>query len=528
MKIQRYMVSSLVFALVLWAACFSEAAEPASPTSSEQPAGSGMLSELDRIDKIHEAGYMDWISVAWATMLLKQGIIPADRAPEAAHVVLQLWEFDFLEDERAWNQFYKNHYFFVKRLDEDVAGMMMVARTQPSGRQMLEVRHELMKQMCRIYDLQEATLDLAEQHTTTIMPGYTHFRHAQPTTFGHYLLSVSDAVGRSTKTLERGYHLMSLNEMGCGALAGTSWPIDRDLVSQYLGMEGLIENANDAVSYTDGYLVVVCGLTNVTNIASRTALELSYWSGVEYGFLDMGHHRGHSFMMPQKDGNPNGMEIIRMRAGQMIGHLTGVATAGLRTPHGDAFEMLHVAEPTLSALEAAEKCILELSREMRKMQVHEERMLAVIRESYICSTELANQMVRDYGVGYRTAHDVVNEFVLASREQKISATKARAELLDVAAEKVLGRKLGMTEARLRELLDPSYFIKVTNSRGGVAPDEVARMIADRRQKLADARARHLKRIESLEKAQEGMLAELRKFDVSPKSTTNPNQEETLK
>lgn len=511
MKTWRCAVSPLVLTLIVGSVCCGEPAQSALSQKSTSPAPETKLSTLDRIDKIHEPGYMNWITAAWATMLLEQGIISAKDAPEAARVVLLLWEFDFAEDERAWRQFYKDHYFFEKRLDKELAGMMMLARTQPPARQMLEVRHQLMKQMCRVYDLQEATLDLAEQHTETIMPGYTHFRHAQPTTFGHYLLSVSDAVGRSAKTLEHGYHLMSLNEMGCGALAGTSWPIDRDLVSRYLGMEGLIENANDAVSYTDGYLVVVCGLTNLTNIASRVALEMSYWSGVEYGFLEIGHHRGTSFMMPQKASNPNDMELIRVHAGQMIGHLTGVAVAGLRTPHGDAFEMLHMAEPTLAALETTEKCTSKLARELRKLQVHKDRMLAVIRESYICATELANQMVRDYELGYRTAHEIVNQFVLASRGQKIPATKAQAGLLDEAAQKALGRKLGMPEARLRELLDPAYFIKVTNSRGGVAPDEVARMIADRRKNLADARARHLKRIEALEQAQQAMLSDLREL-----------------
>ena len=502
-------VSSLLLALILAGVCLGEEAKSASSRKSPSTAPGVTADWIERIDKIHEPGYMNWITTAWATMLLKQEIISAEDAPEAAGVVLQLWEFKFAEDERAWKQFYKDHYFFVRRLDKELAGMMMLARTQPPARQMLEVRHQLMKQICRIYDQQEATLDLAEQHATTIMPGYTHFRHAQPTTFGHYLLSVSDAVGRSTETLERGYHLMSLNEMGCGALAGTSWPIDRELVSQYLGMEDLIENTNDAVSYTDGYLVVVCGLTNVTNIASRTALEMSYWSGVEYGFLEIGGYRGISFMMPQKASNPNNMEYIRMYAGQMMGHLSGVAAAGLRTPHGDAFEMLHMAEPTLAALETTEKCTLKLTKELRELQVNKEKMLTVIKESYICATELANQIVRDYELGYRTAHEIVNEFVLASREQKIPATEARAELLDEAAQKVIGRKLGMAEPRLRELLDPAYFIKVTNSRGGVAPVEVARMIADRRQKLADARARHLKRIETLEQGQQKMLSYLR-------------------
>ncbi|MCK5806027.1 MAG: hypothetical protein KAI66_24560 [Lentisphaeria bacterium] len=465
-------------------------------------------SRLERIDRIHCLGYMNWISTSWAMMFIKQGIVPAKDASEVARVVLELWEYPGKPEELAAAHTYGIDCYFNRVLGDEVGGRLMMARTQPSSRQMLQVRHQLMKQICRIHDLQEAILNLAEQHADTIMPGYTHFRHAQPTTFGHYLLSVSDAIGRSTKTLEDGYHLMSLNEMGCGALAGTSWPIDRDLVSSYMGMEGLIENTNDAVCYTDGYLVIVSGLVNVTNVTSRIALDLSYWSGVEYGFLDIGGRRGTSFMMPQKEGNPNSMEFVRTRAGQMLGHLSGVAAAGLRAPHGDVFEMLYIDEPTLAALKTAEKCTTELTNEMRGITVHKERMLDLIRESYISATELANQLVRDCEIGYRTAHDIVNDFVLTSQERKIPATEASLELFDEAAQKALGRKLGISEARLRELLDPAYFIKVTNSRGGIAPEEVARMIADRRQQLAEARDRHLKRIESLENAQKRMVADL--------------------
>ncbi|NOZ24236.1 MAG: hypothetical protein GXP25_24435, partial [Planctomycetes bacterium] len=464
------------------------------------------LDWLDRIDKIHEPGYMNWITTAWATMLIKQGIVLAEDAPTAARGVLELWEQPVTEDQIGPHMHGADRHF-IKTLGERAGGRLMIARTQPSSQQMLMVRHKLMNQMCRIYDLLEAMFDRAEKHVDTIMPGYTHFRHAQPTTFGHYILSGADAIARSTETLEHGYHLMSLCEMGCGALAGTSWPIDRDLVREYLGMEGLIENANDAVSYTDGFLVVACGLTNVTNIASRVALDISYWSGVEYGFLDAGSHRGTSFMMPQKEGNPNGMEFVRSRAGKMLGHLVGVAAAGQRTPHGDVFEMLHINEPVVAAFETSQICITELTTEMQRMGVHPDRMLAVIRESYICATELANQIVRDEEISFRTAHHIVNKFVLASQEQSIPATEARPERLDEAAQEVLGRKLGMTEARLRELLDPAYFIRVTNSRGGIAADEVARMIADRRQKLSDARARHVNRVESLENAQNKMLSD---------------------
>jgi argininosuccinate lyase len=491
----------------------SKAAEPGGVTP--RPAKAAASAWMDRIDNIHKVGCDDWITAAWTTMLMKQGIVPAKDAPAVAGAVLELLETAKPGRDSGWNYFHKTQAWFDKKLGREAAGNLMIVRTTPPARQPVFVRYHLMKRMCQIYDLQLAALKLAEQHATTIMPGYTHERHAQPTTFGHYILSGSDAIQRSTATLEDGYHLMSLNELGCGALAGTSWPIDRDRVSEYLGMEGLIENANDAVGYADGFLVVACGLANVCNVASRMALEMKFWSGVEYGFLEMGSH-GKSFLMPQKSTNPNSLEIIGLYAGQVVGHLNSVAIAGLREPLGDTHAMLHMEDSTIAALNAAERSVIGLRGEMQNVKVHPERMLAVIRDSYIASTELANQMVRDHGLDYRTAHEIIHQFVIASENEKIPATEARASLLEKAAEKVLGKKLGMTDARLRELLDPAYFINVTNSKGGVAPKEVARMIADRRQRLAEARDRHMKRIETLENAQQRLLEDLRKLAVSTK------------
>ena len=502
MSFQQHTASVLLLALVMGSVCPGESGKPAASAKAK-----AKPTCINRIDKVHAIGCDDWITAAWTTMLIKQGIVPEKHAAAVARVVLEMLETPGPERNSGWTYFQRRQRDFNKKLGPEIGGNLMVVRTTPPARQAVYVRYQLMKRMCQIYDMQVATLDFAEKHAETIMPGYTHNRHAQPTTFGHYLLSVHDAVARSMEAVEQGYHLMSLNEMGCGALAGTSLPIDRDLVSEYLGMEGLIENANDAVSYTDGYLTVVSGLTNVTNITSRMALEMSFWSGVEYGFLEIGSH-GISFLMPQKSTNPNSLEIIRLNAGQMIGHLTSIAVAGLREPHGDTHAMLHMEDATLAALEVSERCITITTREMRQIKVYPERMLAVIRESYIASTELANQIVRDFGLDYRTAHGIIHDFVLTSREQKIPATKARADLLDAAAEKVIGKKLGMTDARLRELLDPAHFIKVTNSKGGVAPDEVARMIADRREQLANARARQLKRIETLEAAQKRLFADL--------------------
>lgn len=459
----------------------------------------------DRIDRIHDIGCSDWLTAAWATMLTRQGIVPERHAPEVARTLLEMLDAPCPNWREGY--FYKRQAWLIERLGDEAAGNLMIARTMPPGEQVMFVRWHLMKCMCQIHEMQRALLDTTEEHAGTIMPGYTHSRHAQPTTFGHYVLSVLDAVDRGAETLEQGYRLMSLNEMGCGALAGTSWPIDRDLVSQYLGMEGLIENANDAVSYTDGYLVVVCGLTNITNVVSRLALDLAFWSGVEFGFLELGHH-GVSFLMPQKSTNPDPLEGIRLYAGKMIGSLTSVAVAGLREPHGDGHGMLHMEDATLEALEVAGLCLPLVTREMRQLKVDRERMAAVIGDSYIASSELANQLVREYELDYRTAHKIIHRFVLASREAEVPATQARAEMLEHAAEDVTGERLGLTDSCLRELLDPAHFVEVTDSKGGVAPREMARMVADREGKLQAARTRHLARIEKLEQAQARMIADL--------------------
>ncbi|QGY45725.1 hypothetical protein GM418_19230 [Maribellus comscasis] len=481
------------------------------PVNNESTDSETVSELLNRIDEIYKIGCDDWITASWSTMLIKQGIVPKEGASRAARVIMEMIEKPGPVRGSGWDYFMDTQAYFNEKLGKEVGGNLMVVRTTPPARQTVYVRYHLLKRLCQIYDMQLALLNLAEKHKETIMPGYTHERHAQPTTYAHYLMSVFDAVQRSTETLDLGYHQMSLNEMGCGALAGTSWNIDRNLVSKYLGMEGLIENSNDAAGYTDGYLVVVCGLTNITNILSRMALELTYWSGAEYGFIESGN-KGTSFLMPQKSDNPNAMEIVQLTAGQMTGHLVSISVAGLRVPQGDSHHMLHMEDPTMEALDASERCITLMTSEVSRLDVNKKRMYDLIKESYIASTELANQMVRDYGLDYRTSHKIVHSFVLASEEQSIPATNASANLLNNAALEIIGRKLNINDKQLRGILNPEHFINVTNSQGGVAPEEVERMIVERKQTLEQYREKLLKRIKVLEDGQKRMISDLNSFE----------------
>ncbi len=470
----------------------------------------------ERIDAVHAPGESAWIDTAWALMELKTGIIPKQNRAKVACAMLELWE------THPKGRFYghKGLQGYVKKKHGlDVAGDLMIARTNPPQRQQIPVRRKLLKMICLMQEFQAVLLETADKNKESVMPGYTHIRHAQPTTLGHYLMSVYDPIARGTKTLEDGYTAMSLNELGCGALAGTSWPIDRELVSSYLALEGLIENTNDAVAYTDGYVMVTAGTANIMAVLTRLAQELEYWSTLEYDFLDFEIGAG-SFMMPNKRSNQGIFERTGEGASRTLGSLTEVTSMGMKIPHGDVQQTAYcMAEPTLRALAQLDRYIEPYLYYLPSMNVKEDVMLATARQGYSCSTELANELCRTFGLNYRTAHELVAQFVVESAKQGIPSREASLELFQEAAQEVIKKKLEMTEERLRELLDPVHFVKVTNCRGGVAPKEVARMIADRKQKLSEARARTLARIEGLEQAKQRMLDDLRQMC---ETTEKPN------
>jgi len=458
-----------------------------------------------RIDAIHKSSEDTWINTAWAVMLMKQGIIQAENVHEVAGALLEYWN-NPKDKNLSVKQFQP---YFTSKYGTRM-GNVAIARSTPAMRQQLPVRYQLLKVMCLLHDLQQILLETADKYKTAVMPGYTHVRHAQPTTLGHYLLSVHDPIQRSMESLEHGYKAMNLNELGCGAMAGTSWPIDRNMVSRYLGCEGLIENTNDAMVYSDGYVLVVSSLTNIMAVLSRLGNEFNYWSTLEYGFIDFERATAYSFMMPQKRNNPTFLGHTWYGASEILGDLTEVASMGMKIPHGDTMASSSRMKPgTLDALSIIEARAKPFLYHLPSMKVHEDKMLETARQGYSASSELANEIVRRDGFDYRTARAIVNMFVIESVQRGIPSREADIDILQAAAQEVVGKKLNMSEQRLREALDPVHFVEVTDSQGGVAPKEVARMIAERRTELNKARARHLDRIEKLEKAKELLISDLK-------------------
>ncbi len=483
-----------------------------------------------RIDAVFTKATWPWTDTAWALMLMKSGVIKAEYVPRLAEVIVEFWS----HPQPPIDEFASVEKYAIRKLGVEIGGTLGHGRTIPPYMQMIHVRRELLKLMCLLLDLHESTLDTAQRYKATVMPGYTHIRHAQPETFGHYLLSAYDPMARIMKQVEQSYHYMSLSELGCGALAGTSLPIDRDLVAEYLGLEGVIENTNDAVAYTDGYVSMVCALANMISIWSRVSLDLNYWSSEEFGFLSFpwfyqhppqskgGKGNSHSYFMPNKVDNSPYLERTRVSAAVLQGCAAEVLGQACRAPQADMVEMMSFADPSQNA----DPCLRSIRslyhvlhlwvHGLPRMKINEARMLQCVRRGWSCASELTNRIVIDHGVSARVAHQIVNNLVCTAREQGVAADQVTKAMLTKAAEDVLGHDLPISEQELRQALDPVNFINVTTSRGGTSPVECQRMIDERREQLAESRRRHEARIVKLEQSKAMMLADL-------KSLTRPRE-----
>ncbi len=457
-----------------------------------------------RIENLFGQGkFMIWVNTAWAAMLIRQGIIPQKHASAIAQEALDCLK-ELHQESKGFDGF---ENWVIAKHGADVGGNLTIGRTIPPLQQMGQVRHHLLKRIPLFLDIMQTILDLSAQHLQTVMPGYTHLRHAQPTTFGHYLLSLFDPMLRAMNGIEEGYHLMNLNELGCGALSGTSLPIDRDLTSAYLGLDGLIENANDAVSYTDGYVTLTAALANLNIIFSRFSMDLNIWSSEEYGFLDVpwtrmmpegeqGHT--HSHFMPNKTNNCPLLERTRVGTAEVMGHLNAVCMMGMRCPHADMHEMLHMAEGVVAALKASDMYLHPYLYILPRTTIFPERMKASLAGSWIAATELGNVMVMTQNMSYRIAHDILNEYIHSCKQDGKGTDDASFALFCETAERVAGKTITMDESVFRNALDPEHFISVTNSKGGVAPTEAQRMLTERNNEMQKAYARQEERIRQLE------------------------------
>ncbi|HET6893476.1 MAG TPA: argininosuccinate lyase [Pyrinomonadaceae bacterium] len=322
---------------------------------------------------------------------------------------------------------------------------------------------------------QIALLDLAESNSNTILPGYTHLQRAQPVLLAHWCLAYFEMLSRDRERLADTRKRVNVLPLGSAALAGTSYPIDRETVARELGFESVSRNSLDAVSDRDFCVEFVSACSLIMMHLSRIAEDVILYSTSEFGFFELSDAVATgSSLMPQKK-NPDSMELVRGKAGRVFGHLTSLLTMLKGLPLAYNKDMQEDKESMFDSFETVRSCLEVSATVLRNVKVNEERMQAAASQGYLNATELADYLVRK-GMPFRNAHETVGRIVLHSLERGV-------ELQDLQIGE-LQRFSELIKDDVFETLELKSALASKTQPGGTAPETVAAALAQARSMLA--------------------------------------------
>jgi len=464
-------------------------------------------------------GLTDYIAqtdCAWVVMLCKKGLISRDVAAKVRGGIepkpgsKPRAKKPSAGGRSAGPTFGSGEDSLKKKLgDEDLASVVNYGRTRQEPMSRLLLRDYELDAIDALLEALAATLDVSSAHAETSMPGCTHMAHGQPTTYGAYVLAIHDGLARGLEQLELAYKQTNENTVGCGATSGTGWPVDRQMVTDLLGFDRLMEPTYECEGAQDYGLTTMFALTNIMVVLSRTSMDHSIWGMEDCGFVRLpGRLLGISSLMPQKAHPGSTFEGIRTRADRVIGNMNAGVSACKGEPLTDVLPIYEAWTQASTALEVAEGTLYGFSDILRSVQPDKEKMLQHTRDGFSGAPDLAVKLIREKGYGGRRAHRICAVFVYLARKQGLKPYEPPGALLDEAAKVANATPPGVTTEEIRDCLDPHKFIERHNNVGDPNPQETLRLVAARRTDLAGLQKRQAERRARLESAQRKLTAEV--------------------
>ena len=353
----------------------------------------------------------------------------------------------------------------------DAAGRLHTARSrndQVATDFKLWVRDTLDGMDQALKALQAALLTQAEAHTQTILPGFTHLQAAQPISFGHHLLAYVEMFGRDRGRVRDARRRLNESPLGSAALAGTSYPIDREMTAHALGFDRPCANSLDGVSDRDFALEFLSAAAIASVHLSRLAEELVIWTTAQFGFVRLSDaYSTGSSIMPQKR-NPDAAELIRAKAGRVIGDLNALLIVMKGLPLAYSKDMQDDKEPVFEAADTLELCLAAMTGMIADLTVNKERMAGAAGDGFTTATDIADWLVQKADVPFRQAHHITGRAVKLAEEKGCGL-----EDLTLA-------ELQSVDARIAEdiftRLSPAASAASRTSFGGTAPARVAEAV----------------------------------------------------
>lgn len=420
-------------------------------------------------------------SKAHAAMLVKAGILTAEDGvaiQDGLDQILAEIESGAFTFKTELEDIHMNVESRLAELVGEAAGRLHTARSrndQVATDFRLWVRDTLDGMENALKDLQSALIEKAEQHAASVMPGFTHLQAAQPVTFGHHMLAYVEMFGRDRSRLKDARNRMNECPLGAAALAGTSFPIDRHMTAAALGFDRPTANSLDSVSDRDFALEFLSDAAICAVHLSRLAEELVIWTTAQFRFVTLSDaFTTGSSIMPQKR-NPDAAELIRAKAGRVIGNLNSLLIVMKGLPLTYSKDMQDDKEPAFEAADTLELSIAAMTGMIRDLKVNTERLKESAGAGFTTATDIADWLVRVAGVPFRQAHHITGRIVRIAEDKNCGLEElSLAELQGVDAR---------ITADVFSVLGVEASASSRTSFGGTAPANVAKAAAEARKRF---------------------------------------------
>ncbi|MDD1684945.1 MAG: argininosuccinate lyase [Methanoregula sp.] len=371
----------------------------------------------------------------------------------------------------------------------------------------IKLREELLKQMAALTKLRKVLIVLAGQHKESIMPGFTHLQHAQPTTLAHHLLAYEQAFSRDFDRLMDAYARVNLSPLGAAAFASTGYPVNRDYTASLLGFDGLVTNTMDAVATRDFALETLADLAILMANTSRLCEELIIWSTSFVKFVSLDDaFCSTSSIMPQKK-NPDTAEIMRAKCGSVFGAFSGALVTVKGLPMSYNRDLQELTPNIWRGMHDTKESLRLLIDMLSSAQFDKKRMRKEAGKGFSTATELADSLARAYDIPFRTAHNIVGRAVQKGN-LSLATLESAAQELESGISLV---KKGLTQPKIDRVLDPEYSISLRKAPGAPAPVAVKGAIHDRKKQLDADALRVDQKLAKLAKAKADLLSKARRL-----------------
>ncbi len=458
------------------------------------------------------------INQAHVVMLHDTGLLERETASSLLAVIDELamaGPAAFTLDASLEDVYFNYEAEVIRRLGQDIGGRLHTARSRNDLQSTLDcmrAREVALSLIAGTLSLRRSLLHQAAKYTDCVMPGYTHLQHAQPITYGFYLSGVERGLKRDFDRLLGAFHRLNQCPLGAGAMAGTTFPIDRHAVAALLGFSAPVAHALDAVASKDPLLELLCAALFVATTFGRLAQDFYLMSTFEFSTLTLPDSLAiTSSIMPQKK-NQAVQEFLKGRQSHVLGALVTGFASFRAAPYSHALDSNADSLHWLwQAVDELVDTIPVVDQVINRAMPNTQRMAELAGANFSTATDLADLLVQKKGLSFKEAHHITGRVVRLAIDAGLGVADIPPDLVSRAAQETTGRALSLSREEIAQALDPRAAVERRTNGGGPSGHDMASLLTQSERQLATDVEAHQSICASIEQASDGLRARVAEF-----------------